>query len=271
MSSFSLLDIGNTSIKARKSFADYDKTVRIGYQDDWIDEVDKLVNNSKNARIVYCSSNRKAFEKLSENSIIDETSINAIDLISKDNDQFQIATEDIMLDFKGVEGIGQDRILGLYGAVKHGLKLFAYPSVIAVFNFGTATTLTVAKRDTIAGYKCLGGAILPGISIIKEQIKKILPFASISDLWYQEKEVPFGLNTNDAIAYGSFIAPLKAMFHDLRKEGDSVAAYLTGGNAEMMLPFFRENFSAMSYQKDLIMDTMGYLTSSQLRELISEW
>lgn len=271
MSSFSLVDIGNTTIKVRKSFADYEKSVSIPYNDGWIEKVVKNLSSLPNSKIVYSSSNQKILEKLKELEIITEDSVRGVSLIEGENKKFEDELDHKLLDFAGVDGIGHDRMISLFGAVQHGIKKWAYPSIIAVFSFGTATTLTLGQKSGVAGYKCLGGAIFPGLQSQKDEIKRILPFSTIDSHWYASKKSVFGKNTNDAIAYGIFEAPFKGIFEDIKKLSESIAVYVTGGYSDMMIPLFKDNFNMLTHQKELLMDTMGYLTSSQLRQHITEW
>ena len=103
-----------------------------------------------------------------------------------------------------------------------------------VVNSGTATTV-----DTLSGQaEFIGGLILPGVELMRHSLVE-----STGQLKPENgKYVAFPANTADAIYSGAIQATCGAIERQyLLLDDDSVPLVLSGGAAELLLPFFNRN------------------------------
>lgn len=131
--------------------------------------------------------------------------------------------------------LGTDRISNLTGALNH--EDYNGNDYIVVFDFGTATTVTVCDKDR----KFLGGLIKPGVQTELKSLffnTKTLPNILIQNVTL----TPFAINTEDAILNGvifdhiGFIEKYLAEFYDKYKVAPQV--FFTGGNAQLISSLF---------------------------------
>ncbi len=133
---------------------------------------------------------------------------------------------------KRPEEVGADRIADAVA----GLHYAEGP--VAVVDFGTATTITIAgkKQDF------LGGAILPGLQLMQKMLHAgtaKLPLAPL-----RQPESALGKDTRSSIAAGIICGTAgaaEALIKNMEKELDcKLQLVLTGGNAHLVSPFMKK-------------------------------
>ncbi len=115
--------------------------------------------------------------------------------------------------------------------------LAKYPAPVAIFDMGTATTLSVISRDGVY----IGGMIIPGLQVSVDALS-----AKAAQLPYIDLTRPaelIGTNTVDCMRAGA-IHGCAAMMDGLidRVEdalGEPVSAVLTGGQGSLVAPYCR--------------------------------
>lgn len=138
----------------------------------------------------------------------------------------------IKINVKNKEKIGSDRIANAVSAFD------LTRNNLAVVDLGTATTITFVRRNKNHP-AIIGGAILPGLRLMKESLYKgtaKLPSAKINI----PKEF-LGNDTisaiNSGIVYGTAGAIEKIIKGIEKEKGFRLKLILTGGYAEMVSPF----------------------------------
>jgi type III pantothenate kinase len=135
----------------------------------------------------------------------------------------------LILNVNNPEALGTDRIANAVAAFS------CYGGPVAVVDFGTATTITVVDRQA-----CLmGGAIMPGIGLMNEELEK-----GTSKLAKVDLEPPvsaLGKDTSLSILAGLFYGTAGAVEKILseveREEGMQFSVVVTGGYGQMMAKF----------------------------------
>ena len=133
--------------------------------------------------------------------------------------------------YRDPQQVGQDRLVNAYsGYVQYGAPLI-------LVDFGTAVTFDIISQKG----EYLGGLIVPGLKIARDVLAErtvLLPKIPLSP--------PIriiGKTTQESIRSGLFYgwgALTDGIAANLRKElGNSVKVILTGGQAEMILPFIK--------------------------------
>ncbi len=132
---------------------------------------------------------------------------------------------------KKPEEVGADRIANAVA----GLHYAKGP--VAVVDFGTATTITVAgkKQDF------LGGAILPGIRLMQKNLHTGTAKLPITPL--EQSQSALGKDTRSSIASGILrgtAGAAESLVKDMEKELDfRLQLVLTGGNAPIVSPLIK--------------------------------
>lgn len=136
------IDIGNSRIKILDDFVYYAFDLS---NDKWLETIEKIMNSelSENSRFVVSSVNSPALSKFSQ--LLQTKGLNQIFVD-------QLLQSSKIINFSRVKGMGNDRKLGLIGA----LSLATAPLV--VIDVGTAVTVNFLNEQNCA----LGGAIFPG-------------------------------------------------------------------------------------------------------------
>lgn len=134
------IDIGNSFVKIK-----YNNEIRYILADEFIiDNIKKNVNITEINDAIVSSVNVEM-----ECKIVNFLAENNITVYLADN----LIKRQTIIDFSNVKGMGNDRKLGLLGAI----KLCDAP--IITIDCGTAITINVLNKDNI----CLGGIIMCGI------------------------------------------------------------------------------------------------------------
>ncbi len=176
------IDIGNSRVKLLDNsfYFAYDLS-NPTWRDDLKQAISRLGGLAQ--RVVVSSVNKVAQDALLE--IFEEFNVSYEDVET-------LLRKSSIVDFKKVEGMGNDRKLGLIGAYCE------YPTPLAVVDCGTAVTVNFLAMPNIA----IGGAIFPGLLT---QAKSLHQFTSLLPLVDIELPKSFcGGNTDDAIKAGIF-------------------------------------------------------------------
>lgn len=215
-SSILAVDLGNTRAKALVD----NQVIALEYGDSWIKEIIKVLQAHDIRFVALASVNLEREEELKL------AIINKVEIISA---QVLIDKSDL-IDFSAISGMGDDRKLGLVGALT-----ISYPPLITV-DCGTACTVNVIDENC----KCLGGAIFCGpqtqaeaLDVFTSKLPKVHLIAT---------ENPIGENTNDAINSGIIISTSGAIREFIRLINtkyfpeQNANALITGGAAHLLLP-----------------------------------
>ena len=157
-----------------------------------------------------------------------------------------IVTKDIKtnltIDYKTPETLGIDRLCSVEGSFflfKNSEKYKDYKEGIYIFSIdlGTATTINVIEYPG----KFIGGLIAPGLDMMFDSLKQRtaqLPLLSTSDF-----VSTLGKDTKSSIASGvvtSLVGMIEKTINTLSAK--NVFVYLTGGNAEKIIPHLSFDF-----------------------------
>lgn len=127
------------------------------------------------------------------------------------------------------EKLGTDRIAASAGAC----ALFGSP--VAVIDFGTATTINFLGRGNIY----IGGAIMPGLRLLKEALFK--ETAQLPNIDISRPLSPLGRDTRSnmlsGIIYGTAGAVERIITEVEKAEGGQFRIVATGGFSELIAPF----------------------------------
>lgn len=144
--------------------------------------------------------------------------------------------------------LGSDLVVDAVAAVSK------YPTPLAIFDLGTATTLSVI--DCEGSYR--GGMIIPGMRVAVDALS-----AHAAQLPYINIEPPeklIGTNTVSCIQSGLIYgnaAMLDGLLERVELElGMSVTGIITGGLANIVLPFCHKK---LIYDENLLMDGLKIL------------
>lgn|GEM_PF-4685050 len=188
------------------------------------------------------------------------SSISAIELLEQTYELDKEEGIEPLVDFSSVSGMGSDRKLALYGIAKEEILSTTPASYIAILDFGTATTLSIAQLDQNR-YSALGGAIMPGINAQIRILKQLSPALNIPDTSTQNIYSGIGTNTASAIFQGIFVLPYKALNHILP---DNVKLYTTGGYSTDMKKVLSQMGYSVNLRPTLVMDTIAGLATNQI-------
>jgi type III pantothenate kinase len=137
----------------------------------------------------------------------------------------------LRIDVKSPTEIGEDRLAASLAAC----ELFGSP--VAVVDFGTATTVNFVGGGDV--FK--GGAIMPGIGLMKEALFK--KTAQLPDVQIRKPMSPIGKDTAESIisgiVYGAAGAIERIIGEAERADGESYKVVLTGGYAGLVSPFMK--------------------------------
>lgn len=156
----------------------------------------------------------------------------------------------LTITYKTPETLGTDRLCsaeGAYFLFKYSEEKYENDCYILSIDLGTATTINIIEHPA----KLTGGLIAPGIDMMFESLEQKtaqLPLLNVSEFISI-----IGEDTNSSIASGvitSAAGMIERVINYLRKErmADKIFIYITGGNAEKLIPFFNFNYV---YEKGL--------------------
>lgn len=213
------IDIGNTQVKillGKESFS-------FPYKEGWVDSVFSLFSPDGRMFLGVSSVVPQNLLTLKQKS----KEYAAYTLVVLDD---VIRHESLPINFSAIEGMGMDRMLGLYGALQYSL-----PPFITV-DCGTAITINAVQRD----FHCIGGAIAPGITT---QLRALHHFTGQLPLVEPTRLVhATGRTTHEAIAIGVIrgaCGAIKEIIGNVvEKEfagGKTPPVFITGGDAPLLL------------------------------------
>jgi type III pantothenate kinase len=137
------------------------------------------------------------------------------------------------------EELGSDRLANVAGAYE------LYKGPVAVVDFGTATTISVAGKD--ANY--IGGAIMPGLRLMNESLAKGTSKLAVVSLTPPRSAL--GINTTEGIQSGLFYGAAGAaerLLLEMEKEaGFRLKIVLTGGYGGMISKFLKRKHDLRPY------------------------
>lgn len=238
------LDFGNSRLKILISGKIYSFQYSKLPENEFLEIIKKF---NKNKIIVYSNVNPKESESiislLEKNNI---KTINANDFLIKYN----------IIDFSEIKGMGQDRKLGLIGALH-----YSEPPLITI-DCGTAITINILDKQK----KCLGGAIFPSFrlqSLSLHNNTSLLP-----EIEFRKTDNVSGKNTEEAILSGIYfgiIGAVKEIIERIKLENgfsDNLSIILTGGNSKFILENLKNSSINIIFAEDLVLD--GILKLSEL-------
>lgn len=236
------IDIGNSAIKLFGN----GELLRFSYRSKWEEDI-KIVLSGLSSRLclfVISSVNREKAE-LFESFVgcyLNFKILKANDLIYKQT----------FIDTSQLQGIGNDRLLGLMGA-----RFYCDPPIMTI-DCGTATTINLLNSDSV----CIGGAILPGIFT---QFRSLTENTSaLKKIKLKHVESFFGKNTNDAISSGILngtTSLIKDFVHQAKIElgTDNLNIFLTGGNSIWIVDNLLKYNGSIIHKQTLVLDGLKYL------------
>ena len=146
----------------------------------------------------------------------------------------------LLVDANTPTGLSLDRYegptLGIDRVVDCVAALSLCPAPVAVFDMGTATTLSVVGNDG----DFLGGMILPGLSLSLEALSA--KAAQLPPITLSPPEGVIGRNTEACMRYGALYGAAGAMegiVARLEDELGPLTVVLTGGNSTHVRPLLR--------------------------------
>jgi type III pantothenate kinase len=175
------------------------------------------------------------------------------DLILKDVKEF--LPMQIHLQYEHIEGIGEDRLLGLFGAMHH-----ISPPLITV-DCGTAVTVNAVDGNG----KCLGGAIFAGINTQLDGLAAAAEGLNKIDLQTETQDL--GINTVQALSTGiikSIAGGIIEIVNGIFKSefhGRKVPVFLTGGHAVLIAKALKNAGFPFQVNPTLVLDGIIYLTN----------
>jgi type III pantothenate kinase len=154
----------------------------------------------------------------------------------------------VVIGNEAPENTGADLIAAAAGAAKE------YGGPIAIFDLGTATTLTVVTADRIF----LGGLIIPGVRISLDAMVGKASQLPAFDIAAPKRFI--GRNTVESmqsgIVYGN-AAMMDALIDRTEDDlGQKVTALVTGGLGGLIYPYCRRK---MIYEPDLVLKGLWYI------------
>ncbi len=152
----------------------------------------------------------------------------------------------LKINYDSLKTLGIDRICsaeGAFGVYKNSddYKSFNDKSFIISIDFGTATTVNIVKYPG----EFIGGIISPGIKMMFDSLNtKTAQLPNVSESDYKDL---IGKNTFSSIASGvinSSVGLIEKTIAQLKSEKNAkeVKIFITGGNAERILPFLKFDY-----------------------------
>lgn len=148
--------------------------------------------------------------------------------------------------------LGVDRWLALIGAFnRHGAPA-------CVIDCGTAITIDAVAHDG----RHLGGVIAPGVRLMRHAL--IGATAGISDQQDEATSDVFAHDTRVAVAGGALNAAVglieRVSAQMLKELGDSAQCFITGGDAERLLPYLDQRYKLVP---NLVLEGLAIMAEQQ--------
>lgn len=240
------VDIGNSAIK----FFSKGTFFHISYKSDWQQELDWLLGSLSNQNVIFSISsvNYEKLEYLSNkiNSNIFFRSILVDELLSKQQ----------ILDLSLLQGIGNDRILGLIGGLN-----YCKPPFLTV-DLGTATTFNLLDDSN----RILGGAIMPGIFT---QYRSLIEHTSaLKKIRLEHPATLIGKNTNEAVSSGIVNGMLGSVIYFIdmirKNHTNNLHVLITGGNAGWIIDELQNKIENVQHLPTLVLEGIISLTKQMI-------
>lgn len=236
----SYADIGNTAVKIL-----YNDKIYYLLNKEQI--VNFFVNTGRDINKIYYSSVNKKNKTLFLD-ILTDYKINNYCI----NDDIQTTKT---IDFSEINGIGYDRILGLFGGLN-----FVKPPFITV-DCGTCTTINILSSKK----KVLGGAILPGLETQLKSLYNVNPIlsANINEI----SSISNGVNTSDAVLNGILSASAGGISYFIEKAiqnnklPSDIPILIAGGWGKYIYPFIDSNELKLQAFDNLVVYGVKILTN----------
>jgi pantothenate kinase type III len=228
-------DFGNSRLKLRidSSYHTFD------YKEGWSAKVkDIILSRGVPPLIVYSSVNNNALKEL-RGSIHEKASfLSAVQLLYHYSE----------MKHKQIKGIGNDRVMGLYGAT-----LRTPPPLITV-DCGTAVTVNALDGNM----RCVGGAIFAGHR--SQMIALAGNTENLREVGFSKIRKSAGKNTKDALNAGILISissGIEMIVHRIMNEefgGLEVPVFITGGGASLIRKLLIERRFNFVYRPHLVLE-----------------
>lgn len=226
------LDIGNTNIKS--GLFDRNKLAITHFFQNPA-ELKEIIGRKKIEHIVISSVSPPVYESVLY--VLEKIiSIKPYIITVKSPFSFDIA-------YKSPETLGIDRICGIEGARSIALLeslITPEKSCLMTIDLGTATTINILDENNTF----VGGMITPGIETMAKSLKvntAQLPYIESSTL-----DSFYGTDTNSSIYAGILYATAglinSAIQNMQTKTGCKPAVFITGGNAQKVLPLIQYDY-----------------------------
>ncbi len=154
----------------------------------------------------------------------------------------------LKINYKTPETLGIDRLCSAEGAffLNHGMK---DDEILLSIDLGTATTINITMHPGVFS----GGVIAPGVSMMGDALHSYT--AQLPESNFEDYEGIIGNSTRSSIASGLINSSLGMVYRItdyLRNTfpGRKIKIYLTGGNAEKIIPHIEFEFI---YKKNLVL------------------
>lgn len=208
------VDIGNSAIK----FYLNGQLLRFSYRTNWEESINSLLRSlsQRLCLFVISSVNTEKYDSLIDKITVYSTFRTA--LVSN------LLLDQKFVDISLVKGIGNDRILGIIGAMR-----YSAPPLLTI-DCGTATTINLVDENRVFQ----GGAILPGIFT---QFRSLIESTSaLKKIKLIKVDEPWGKITNEAISSGILYGTIGTIKEFINSAKDTLnssefSIFVTGGNS----------------------------------------
>lgn len=238
------IDIGNTQVKILLN----NRQFSFSYKENWLESIFSTLEAQQHCVVGVSSVQPQRLQELKEQARIQS---NCTFIFLEDF----IATSSLPIDFSAVEGMGMDRMLGLYGALQH-----SSPPYITI-DCGTAITINVVQRT----YRCLGGTILPGITTQLRALHHYTGQLPLVEPVYRKAST--GYTTHEAIAIGVLrgasgaIKEIVARIVEKEFQGEEkIPVFITGGDAPFLLQEMDTWFMSPIHSPNLVREGILMVT-----------
>lgn len=237
-----LMDIGNTCIKVKhlqetESFMIESEAT--------IDKLNNMINEKNINTIIMSSVNHNASDKLL--LALQNSNVKIIDV-------HELLETQSIISFSNIQGMGDDRKLGLLGAS----MLFSSP--VVVVDCGTAITISVLGNDNV----CYGGTIMLGMSGHARALHTFTASLPRVKIAFKQNDLLLD-NTQDAIQQGlisttrgGIIDSLATIFYKVSQTTDALQdanIIFSGGLGSSMMALTRKgitkNYILRNYVKSI--------------------
>lgn len=145
----------------------------------------------------------------------------------------------IAFSIQNPEELGADRIANVVAAN----ELYKQPA--CVIDFGTATTLSIKGKNE----NYIGGAILPGIKMMKECL--FLKTSKLPDINIETPKKALGINTKSCIISGIIygtVGAVERIIDEIERETKTkFRLILTGGFSNIVSNYFRKQYNLVPH------------------------